>query len=76
MDDTSLRASQEAIARLDRLRREGESYSELIMRLTENDPWAGFGIADSDPEFTREGMEEIRESMRRRMDEQIEDVGN
>lgn len=76
MADTSLRVSEEAKARLDLLKQKGESYNDVIMRLTENDPWAGFGIADGDPETAREGMEEIRESMRQRMDERIEDVGN
>ena len=43
MSSTSIRLSKEAKARLDRFKQEGESYEDVIMRLTERDKWAGFG---------------------------------
>ncbi|WP_394742665.1 DUF7557 family protein [Natronococcus roseus] len=70
---TSIRLSEEAKSRLDRFKREGESYNDVILRLTSEDKWAGFGIASSDSERSKEGMEEIREQMRSRMDHRVEE---
>lgn len=75
MADTSLRVSEAAKARLDLFKQKGESYNDVIMRLTERDPWAGFGIADGDPASTREDMGTLRDAMRQRMDEHIEEMG-
>ncbi|MEE6209690.1 antitoxin VapB family protein [Salarchaeum sp. III] len=72
MSGTSIRVSEEAKQRLDRYKREGESYEDAIMRLTEGDHWAGFGaLADSEGS-TREGMQTIREQMREGTAEDIE----
>ncbi|WP_458190393.1 DUF7557 family protein [Haladaptatus sp. NG-WS-4] len=74
MGDTSIRVSDEAKGRLDLYKREGESYEDVIMRLTERDKWAGFGVlAETDSE-TRSGMERVREEMREGMTDDIEDV--
>lgn len=71
MSDTSIRVSEAAKARLDLFKREGESYEEVIMRLTERDEWAGFGaLADTEGD-TREGMRAMREKMREGMDEDV-----
>lgn len=64
---TSIRLSDEAKSRLDLLKREDESYNDVIIRLTSTDKWAGFGIASGDAEKSREGMDDIREKMRGQM---------
>lgn len=73
MGDTSIRVSEAAKQRLDLYKREGESYEEVIMRLTERDQWAGFGaLADTDTE-TRAGLNRMREQLRTGMADDIED---
>lgn len=72
MSETAITITEEARNRLDLHQRDGESYSDVIMRLTEQDKWAGFGIASGNSEDTREGMEKIREEMNQSMGEDIE----
>lgn len=73
MGDTSIRVSEEAKDRLDLHKREGESYEDVIMRLTEHDKWAGYGaLSDTDGE-TRTGMQRMREGMRSGMTDRIAD---
>ncbi len=69
MGDTSIRVSEEAKDRLDLYKREGESYEDVILRLTERDKWAGFGILSETERETRPGMNRMREQMRSRMAE-------
>lgn len=69
MGDTSIRVSKEAKDRLDLYKREGESYEDVILRLTERDRWAGFGILSETESETRTGMNEMRERMQARMTE-------
>nr|WP_293033679.1 antitoxin VapB family protein [Natronococcus sp.] len=71
---TSIRLSEEAKSRLDLFKREDESYNDVIIRLTSEDKWAGFGIVSSDPERSKEGMAEVREQMRNRMDQHVEEI--
>lgn len=71
MGDTSIRLSNEAKQRLDVHKREGESYEDVILRLTEGDKWAAFGIADSSDAVG--GMERIREEARRRGTDRIDE---
>ena len=56
MADTTIRLSEEAKARLDRVERKGESYEDAIVRLTERDQWAGFGALSDTETDTREGI--------------------
>ncbi|ELY77540.1 sugar metabolism cluster protein [Natrinema gari JCM 14663] len=63
--------SDEAKSRLDLFKGDDESYNDVIIRLTSHDKWAGFGIASS---MDNEGMDEIREQMRSRMDDHIEEL--
>lgn len=56
MADTTIRLSEEAKARLDRFKREGESYEDAVVRLTERDRWAGFGALSDTESDTREGI--------------------
>lgn len=56
MTDTTIRLSEEAKARLDRFKREGESYEDVIVRLTGRDRWAGFGALSDTGTDTREGI--------------------
>jgi predicted CopG family antitoxin len=72
MGDTSIRLSETAKSRLDLFKREGESYDDVILRLTSRDKWAGFGVASGDPERSREGLREIREEMRDGMERDVE----
>jgi len=62
---TSIRLSDEAKSRLDLFKGDDECYSDVIIRLTSDDKWAGFGIASSTDD---EGMDEIREQMRSRIE--------
>lgn len=72
MTDTSIRVSEEAKRRLDLFKRAGESYEDVIMRLTERDQWAGFGVlSDTDTE-TSDGMARMRERMRDGVEEDVE----
>ncbi|MEF8776860.1 MAG: antitoxin VapB family protein [Haloarculaceae archaeon] len=64
MSDTSTRLPEEAPARLDRHKRVGESYADVILRLTERDPWAGFGSLAGSEQDTREAMERVRDETR------------
>ena len=75
MGDTSIRVSEEAKQRLDLFKREGESYEDVILRLTERDQWVGFGVLADTETDTRSGMEELREQMRAEMDADIEETG-
>jgi len=71
MGDTSIRVSEEAKHRLDLFKREGESYEDVILRLTDRDKWAGFGVlAETDGE-TRAGMAKMRKQMRTGMADDI-----
>jgi len=64
MGETSIRVSDEAKARLDLFKREGESYEDVIMRLTERDKWAGFGALSGTETDTSTAMDRVREEMR------------
>lgn len=72
MASTSIRLSEEAKARLDRFKRRGESYEDVIMRLTERDRWAGFGVLSDADTDTREGMKRMREATREGVTEDVE----
>lgn len=72
MGDTSIRASDEAKRRLDLHKREGESYEDVILRLTDGDKWAGFGVLGDTDTDTRAGMEQLRDEMRTGMADDIE----
>ena len=64
MSDTSIRLSVEAKERLARHKRPGESFEDVIIRLTSDDKWAGFGaLSDADGDL-QAGMERVREEMR------------
>jgi len=72
MGDTSIRLTEEAKRRLELHKKEGDSYDDVIMRLTERDPWAGFGaLSDTDTD-TRNGMDALRNDIRNRMADDIE----
>jgi len=75
MSGTTIRLSQEAKERLALLKREGESYDDVIMRLTATDKWAGFGALDQTGTETSEGMERIRDEMRSGLTENIGEDG-
>lgn len=76
MSDTSIRLSEEAKSRLDLHKRPDESYNDVILRLTAEDKWAGFGVAAGDPAKAQEGMAEIRERMRNNLTKDIEGSEN
>jgi predicted CopG family antitoxin len=64
MGDTSIRVSDDVKRRLELEKREGESFEDVIRRLTSTDKWRGFGALSDEEEDTREGMKQMRESMR------------
>jgi predicted CopG family antitoxin len=70
MGQTSIRLSEEAKARLDEYKRRGESYEDVIRRLTTKEKWAGFGAFSVD----KEGMEDIRQEFRGEMDVDVDDL--
>lgn len=61
---THIRISEEAKARLERLKREDESFTDVVLRLTtsETDPMHGFG-AMADVDGFREAVEGTRERL-------------
>ncbi|MXR50400.1 sugar metabolism cluster protein [Halovenus sp. WSH3] len=71
MADTSIRVSDEAKQRLDLYKREDESYEDVILRLTERDKWAGFGLLSETDTDTRDAMNGIRAEMRETVDSDI-----
>lgn len=74
MGDTSIRVSDEAKQRLDLYKREGESYEDVIIRLTERDKWAGFGVLSETDTDTREAMDKVREKMRGNVEDDIDEL--
>jgi len=71
MSGTTIRLSEEAKERLALLKREDESFEDVIMRLTEDDKWAGFGaLADAESD-TKEGMDRVRAQLRDGIDGDI-----
>lgn len=75
MTDTTIRVSKETKRRLDLRKREGESYEDVIRRLTESDKWAGFGaLADAEGSL-REGTDAIRRELRDGMASDVEEIG-
>lgn len=72
MGDTSIRVSDETKDRLDLLKREDESYEDVILRLTERDKWTGFGALSGTEADTAEGMEKIRDELRQGTTDDIE----
>lgn len=75
MSDTSIRISEQAKHRLDLLKRDDESYDDVIRRLTTQDKWAGFGAVEADEEAFREAVRDVREESRRNMAEDIGETG-
>jgi len=71
MSGTTIRLSEEAKERLAILKREGESYEDVIMRLTADDKWAGFGALSDAETDTREGMDRVRSQLRDGIDDDV-----
>ena len=72
MGTTSIWVSKELKWRLDLYKREGESYEDVIRRLTERDNWAGFGaLADAEPD-TQSAIEKVRDAMREGMTDDVD----
>lgn len=71
MSGTTIRLSEEAKERLELLKREGESFEDVIMRLTEDDKWAGFGALSDAASDTRDGMNRLRSQLRDGIDDDI-----
>lgn len=71
MSGTTIRLSEEAKERLSLLKREGESFEDVIMRLTAEDKWAGFGALSDTESDTSEGMDRIRAQLREGVEDDI-----
>jgi predicted CopG family antitoxin len=74
MGDTSIRVSDDVKRRLELEKREGESFEDVIRRLTSTDKWRGFGVLSDEGEDTREGMKQMRESVRDGFDDDVENA--
>jgi predicted CopG family antitoxin len=74
MGDTSIRVSEDVKRRLELEKREGESFEDVIRRLTSTDKWRGFGVLSDEGEDTREGMKQMRESVRDGFDDDVENA--
>jgi len=62
----------EAYERLNALKREEESFSDVVLRLTERDQWSGFGaLSGSD---IQEGMEQAKDEMNEGMSDSIREM--
>lgn len=76
MSDTTIQLSADAKRRLDLHRRDGESYEDVIRRLTDGDRWAGFGAFDeADADEVAEGVSKIRAELNEEATERIERTG-
>jgi len=67
MGDTSIRLSEEAKHRLELAKREGETFEDVILRLTEDDKWQGFGALSDAEGDTGEGLDRMRSALREEM---------
>ena len=70
--DEQIRVSDRVKAELDRRRREGESYNDVLKRLldesTESDFYDGFGmLSDEQADWIREKRQESKERRKERM---------
>lgn len=69
--------TEEAYERLRSNKRGGESFSEVVMRLTnaDDDIWAGFGtLSDDEAEELREAIAENRERWDREAEERYDEL--
>jgi len=77
--DDQIRVSDRVKRELDRLRREGESYNDVLERVLDEDPagdfYDGFGRwSDADADRVREGRRQAKEKRTRRMRKRAEDA--
>lgn len=78
--DEQIRVSEAVKRELDRCRRPGESYNDVIERVLDEDDvgdfYDGFGRwSDEEAELVREARRKSKEKRKRRMRERIEDAG-
>ncbi|MDL5362223.1 antitoxin VapB family protein [Halalkalicoccus sp. NIPERK01] len=65
MGSTSIRVSERTKSQLALLKREGESFDDVIARLAKREgKWTGFGVLADDGRDTREGLQRVREEIR------------
>jgi predicted CopG family antitoxin len=77
--DEQIRVSDRVKRELDRLRREGESYNDVLERVLDEDRvgdfYDGFGRwSDEEAERVREGRRKSKEKRKQRMRERAEDT--
>lgn len=75
MGSKNISLREDAYERLKARKREGESFTDVVNRLTEDDKWSGFGALSGSN--VREGMErahnDLNEEMQRDIDEMSDD---
>lgn len=75
MADKTIRVSEENWERLRDLKRPGESFNDLLGRLTANDKWDGFGaLAETGiTDGMADARDQLEDELRRDIDEQYRD---
>nr|WP_274380471.1 antitoxin VapB family protein [Halorussus amylolyticus] len=68
-----MRVSNETKRRLELEKREGESFEDVINRLTSANKWSGFGVLADETEDTREGMKRMRGELRSGFERGLDD---
>ncbi len=76
MSSTSIRVSERTKSQLALLKREGESFDDVIAGLAKTEgKWAGFGVLADDERDTREGLQAVREQTREGVRGDIAEMG-
>ncbi|MEF8801989.1 MAG: antitoxin VapB family protein [Halolamina sp.] len=74
MGTKNISLKEEAYERLRALKRENESFSDVVLRITESDRWSGFGaLSETD---IQEGMQQAKSELSTGMEESLEESGN
>jgi len=71
MADKTIRISEENWRRLAELKEEGDSFDDVVTRLTTSDRWSGFGALDRTgvADEMQDAHERLSDEFRRRVDD-------
>ncbi|MFC6989967.1 antitoxin VapB family protein [Haloplanus sp. GCM10025708] len=74
MSDKTIRISEENWRRLKELKHEGDSFDDVVTRLTTGDKWNGFGALGETG--VEEGTADAHDRLERDLRERIEESGS